>query len=218
MGIGADLTLIGKDVIRLLLGPGWDASGRIFMFFGPGVGVMLLYGTHSWIHLSIGRPDRWFRWGMIELAVTGLLFLAGLHWGPAGIAVAWTSSFWLLSLPAFWYAGQPIGFGVGPVVHAVWKYLVASLLAGGGTAVILLRISDLIAVSGPRGSAIRIVVASLMFGFLYLSTVVLLYQGFAPIHQVVGLVRDMVPRPKNSRFSPAVSLACAEAVRETPSR
>ena len=27
--------------------------------FGPGFGVMFLYGTHGWIHLSVGRPDRW---------------------------------------------------------------------------------------------------------------------------------------------------------------
>jgi O-antigen/teichoic acid export membrane protein len=51
MGVGACLTLIGGDVIRLVLGPGWEASGRIFTFFGAGIGVMVLYGTHGWIHL-----------------------------------------------------------------------------------------------------------------------------------------------------------------------
>ena len=77
MGIGVDLTLVGKDVIRLLLGPGWDEAGRIFTFFGPGIGIMLLYGTHSWIHLSIGKPDRWFRWGVGEFAVYGAALSAG---------------------------------------------------------------------------------------------------------------------------------------------
>ncbi len=27
---------------------------------------MVLYGTQSWIHLSSGRPDRWFRWSILE--------------------------------------------------------------------------------------------------------------------------------------------------------
>ena len=58
MGVGADLTLIGKDMIRFLLGPGWDTAGRIFTYFGPGIGVMLIYSTQTWIHLSIGRADR----------------------------------------------------------------------------------------------------------------------------------------------------------------
>lgn len=51
MGIGADLTLVGRDLVRLLLGPGWTETGRIFAFFGPGIGVMLLYNTQGWIHL-----------------------------------------------------------------------------------------------------------------------------------------------------------------------
>ena len=116
MGIGADFTLVGRDLIRVLLGPGWAESGRIFAFFGPGIGVMLLYNTHGWIHLSIGRPDRWFRWGVIEFLCTAGLFVIALPWGPRGIALAWTVSFFVLMLPAFWYAGKPIGLGVAPVL------------------------------------------------------------------------------------------------------
>jgi len=134
MGVGACLTLVGGDVIRVVLGPGWEESGRIFTFFGAGIGVMLLYGTHGWIHLSIGRADRWFRWGIAEFAFTGLLFLLGLHWGPVGIATAWTASFWILTIPAFWYAGKPINLGVGIIIEAVWRYLLASLLAGAAPA------------------------------------------------------------------------------------
>ena len=73
MGIGADFALVGKDLIRFLLGPGWEEAGRIFTLFGPGIGVMLLYNTHGWIHLSIGRPERWFRWGLMEFVCTASL-------------------------------------------------------------------------------------------------------------------------------------------------
>ncbi|HET7101138.1 MAG TPA: lipopolysaccharide biosynthesis protein, partial [Terriglobia bacterium] len=131
MGVGADLCLVGKDVIRVVLGPGWGEAGQIFVFFGPGIGVMLLYYTHGWIHLSIGTPNRWFRWGIIEFVVTGLLFVLGLHWGTVGVAAAWTVSFWILMLPSFWYAGKPIGFGVKPVLETIWRYIVASVAAAG---------------------------------------------------------------------------------------
>ena len=96
MGIGIDITLVGRDVIRFLLGPGWEEAGRIFALFGPGIGVMLLYNTHGWIHLSSGRPDRWFRWGVIESVCTVGLFVVALPWGPAGIALAWTVSYFVL--------------------------------------------------------------------------------------------------------------------------
>lgn len=193
MGVGADLTLIGKDVIRLLLGPGWEPAGRIFTFFGPGIGVMLLYGTHGWIHLSIGRADRWFRWGVLEFVVTGLLFILGLHWGPIGIAVAWTASFWLLTIPAFWYAGHPVRLGVMPIISAIWKYLTASLVAGAVTLAVIRRMPLSLETSGSVAAATRMVLVSIVFGALYLGAVIVLHGGTAPIQQLVRLVREMAP-------------------------
>lgn len=199
MGLGANLTLIGTDAIRLLLGPGWEPAGRIFTFFGPGIGMMLVYGTHGWIHLSIGTADRWFRWGVIECLVTGLLFVLGLHWGPAGIAAAWTVSFWILTIPAFWYAGRPIQLGVARVVAAVWRFLLASLLAGCAAGVITRGLPALFVAEGSVGAAVRIMTVSSLFAVLYLGAVVLLHQGWAPIIQVAGLLRDMVPWGRHSR-------------------
>jgi PST family polysaccharide transporter len=65
MGLGAELTLVGKDIIHVLLGAKWLESGRIFAYFGPGIGVMLIYRTHGMIHLSIGTTGRFIRWGLI---------------------------------------------------------------------------------------------------------------------------------------------------------
>jgi PST family polysaccharide transporter len=204
MGVSADLTLVGKDVIRLLLGPGWGLAGRIFTFFGPGIGVMLLYGTHGWVHLSIGRADRWFRWGIVEFIVTGLLFLLGLPWGPAGIAMAWSASFWMLTIPALWYAGRPIGFGIAPVLAVVWKYVLASALAGCASAVIIARLPSLAGASGPVGAATRILTISLLFGSMYLGGVILLHRGCAPLYQFAGLLREMVPSDRFLRLSSAI--------------
>lgn len=198
MGVGADLTLVGKDVIRVLLGPGWAPAGRLFTFFGPGIGIMVLYHTHGWIHLSIGKADRWFRWGILEYAVTALLFVVGLHWGPEGVAVAWTASFWILTIPALWYAGKPIQLGITPVIAAVWKYVVASSLAAGASAVLMRSLPSLVVVSGIRAALTRIVITSLVFLTLYLSSVILLYRGLAPLRLVARLLREMTPAGRSS--------------------
>lgn len=203
MGVGADLTLIGKDVIRLLLGPKWGESGRIFAFFGPGIGIMVLYYAHGWIHLSIGRADRWLRWAVVEVTATGLLFLMALRWGPKGIAAAWTASFWILTLPAFWYAGRPIRLGIRPVLGAVWRYLLASLLAGAACFAIVRGLPSLLAMRGPAGAFTRIVTASALLLALYLGAVVLLFRGCAPLLQIVRLLKDMRPRPAQ-RIQPAM--------------
>jgi PST family polysaccharide transporter len=194
MGIGADLTLVGGDLVRFLLGPGWTESGRIFAFFGPGIGVMLLYNTHGWIHLSIGRPDRWFRWAVIEFLCTVGLFLIGLPWGPRGIALAWTVAFFVLMLPAFWYAGKPIGFGIGPVLSVVWRFFAASVAAGCSTALLFHFVPVFAASPGAPGAFERLVTVSLLFFILYVGAVAALHRGFEPLRQAGRLVHDLLPR------------------------
>jgi PST family polysaccharide transporter len=205
MGVGADLCLVGKDLIRVVLGPGWGEAGQIFVYFGPGIGLMLLYYTHGWIHLSIGTANRWFRWGLIEFGVTALLFILGLPWGPVGIAMAWTASFWILLLPSFWYAGRPIGFGIGPVLEAIWRYIAASVLAGCASAWLVWH-SDRFGTGVGIGDALaRMLTVSLLFGALYLVAVVALNRSLEPLHQLFRLLPDMLPSRRSSNAAPAAS-------------
>lgn len=218
MGFGADLTLVGKDLIRLLLGPGWGESGRIFTFFGPGIGVMLLYGTHGWIHLSLGRADRWLRWGIVEFTVTALLFIIALPWAPVGIAVAWAASFIILTIPALWYAGKPIQLGISSVIAAVWKYLLASLLAGGASSEIIRAFPSFGATSELVGAVRHVVVISMLFGTFYVIAVILLHRGLGPFYQVASILREMVPRGRFPWSSTAVCVSGATSVALTPAK
>lgn len=204
MGLGGDLTLTGKDVVRVVLGPGWEESGRIFLFFGPGVGLMLIHGVHGWIHLSIGRADRWLRWTIAEFGFTAFLFFASLPWGPDGMAAAWTISFCAMTFPALWYAGRPIRFGFAQAVAPTWKYILASLIGGVLSAAAL---HTLLAHSATTvGEAIgRIAIASALFSVLYLGSVVALHRGFEPIYQFMGILKEMVPSRRHVSAAPAVA-------------
>jgi O-antigen/teichoic acid export membrane protein len=210
MGIGADFTLVGKDLIRFLLGPGWTETGRIFIFFGPGIGIMLLYGTHGWIHLSIGRPDRWFRWSVVEFICTACLFVIALPWGPSGIALAWTLSYFILMLPAFWYAGKPIGLGIGPILAVVWKFFVASVVAGCSVAWLVHVRPPLADVAGALGAFVRLTLVSLLFAALYLGIVVALHRGLEPIRQALRLAKELLPKGAASE-QPSVDPSAANS-------
>lgn len=211
MGIGADFTLVGGDLIRFLLGPGWTETGRIFVFFGPGIGVMLLYSTHGWIHLSIGQPERWFRWAVIEFLCTAGLFLIALPWGPRGIALAWTVSYFVLMLPAFWYAGKPIGLGVGPVMAVFWRFFVASVVAGCCTAWFVHIIPPFADRTGALGAFARLTSVSFLFAALYLGMIVALHRGLGPIRQAASLMGELLPRGAASQ-----SASVPESVAKSP--
>jgi PST family polysaccharide transporter len=157
---------------------------------------MLLYNTHGWIHLSIGRPERWFRWGLMEFGCTVTLFLLALHWGPSGIALAWTISYFLLMFPGFWYAGRPIGLGIGPIFAVIWKFFAASVGAGLGTALIVRTVPQFATTVGTSGAFVRMVSISLVFFVLYLGGVIVLHRGLRPLNETAGLIRDLLPERK----------------------
>jgi polysaccharide transporter, PST family len=197
MGVSADLTLAGKDVVRIVLGPHWSQSGRIFQLFGPGIGVMLLCSTVGWIHLSVGKPGRWLRWTVFQLAVTACLFLLALPWGPEGVAAAWSISFWTLLIPGFWYAGRPIGFGVSDLIAPTWRYVASALVAGLITAAII-RGTPIWGTPSATGVALgAIVIISTLFLTLYLGTVILFHRGLAPLRELASLLRELAPAPKS---------------------
>lgn len=196
MGLGAGLTVVGKDIIFVLLGPKWTLSGKIFTYFGPGIGFLILYCTNAWIHLSIGRPDRWFRWALVEMTVTCSLFAAGLHWGPAGIATAWSTSYLLLTLPAIWYAGRPINLGISVVVSTVWKYILSFALSVTAAIFLLSEMRSLVGMVGTTGALVRIAVGSVLILLLYLFAVLVLHRGLQPIYIFVDLLREMVNSSK----------------------
>jgi polysaccharide transporter, PST family len=196
MAASADLTLVGRDVVRLVLGTKWSESGRIFEIFGPGIGAMLLCSTVGWVHLPVGQPGRWLRWNLVALGLTASLFLAALPWGPAGIAAAWSISYWTLLIPAFWYAGRPIEFGVSTLIAAIWRYTVAALVGGMATAAIIRGTPLWYTPSSTSDALEAIIVISILFGTLYLVMVIVLHRGLTPLRQLVGLLRELVPSRK----------------------
>jgi O-antigen/teichoic acid export membrane protein/glycosyltransferase involved in cell wall biosynthesis len=192
MGLATTLTLAGKDLILALLGPKWGPAGQIFTFFGPGIGAMILYNTPGWIHLSIGRPDRWLRWGIFEFIVTCSLFIIGLHWGPVGIASAWSVSFWILTIPAILYAGQPIKLTLSSLLSVIWRYLAASLVASALTLFAMRGMPTLAAKPGALGAILRIGTVLALSVPIYLAAVVFFHGGLAPIYRFIDLLREMV--------------------------
>jgi O-antigen/teichoic acid export membrane protein len=198
MAVSADLTLVGRNVVRLVLGAKWSESGRIFEIFAPGIGAMLLCSTIGWIHLSIGKPGRWMRYSLVALAFTASSFVIALHWGPAAVAGAWSISYWILLLPSFWYAGQPVGFKAFDLFCSIWRYTAAALVAGSGTYLISRLTTFWGTQPGPGDAFVAILFVSALFTVLYLGMVIIFHGGIAPLSQFTNLLRDLSPAHKVS--------------------
>jgi O-antigen/teichoic acid export membrane protein len=130
MALGFALTVLGRDFLRVLLGSQWDEAGRIFTCFAPAIGIMLVYWTNAWLHLSLGHADRWLRWCIVEMVACSCLFVIGLKLGPRGVALSWTVAACALIWPGLAYAGKPIGLSFRAIWGAMWKYAISGFAAG----------------------------------------------------------------------------------------
>src|SRR4029077_18478285 len=95
--------------------------------------------------------------------------------------------------PGFWYAGKPVGLGIGPVFAVIWKFFVASLGAGCGTVLIIRAMPGFATTFGALTALERMVSVSLIFFGLYLGGVMALHRGLKPLNETVSLLRDLLP-------------------------
>jgi len=193
MALSLILTVNAHDLILLILGPQWTIAADIFIFFGPGVGIMLVYYTNGWLHLSLGRADRWFRWGFVELLVTVLAFIIGLSFGPSGVAAAWTASFYVLTVLGLWYAGRPIQISLSSILAGIWRYIAAALMAGAVAWFLLYTLDATAGYLAGLNIVIRIMISCTCCTLLYLLFVIALYGGMKPLTQVLTLAGEMAP-------------------------
>jgi PST family polysaccharide transporter len=194
MPLSAAMTLIADDLILLLLGPQWSNAGQIFRAFGPSIGVAIIYITHGWLHLSLGTPDRWFRWSIVEFTVTIICFAIGLIFGTIGVAVAFSASFYILIGPAISYAGKPIQLKAYHVLARLWRYYVAALCAG----ILCWLVIDTYAMTAhiyqEMGILARMITATGLCIALNLILLVALHQSAKPITQFASVIREMIPK------------------------
>lgn len=193
MPLSAMLTLIGKDFILLLLGPQWEKAGQIFTVFGPCAGILLVYGTHGWLHLSLGKADRWLKWGIIEMITTVLAFIIGLPFGAVGVACAYGLSFYILLGPGLSYAGKPININMSLIFNALWKYYVCALIAGISCWGLLYSYEITSAIFLGLSILSRILVSITLCLSIYILLILVIFQDFQSISQLISVLRDMKP-------------------------
>lgn len=198
MPVSAALTLTGVDTTLFVLGPQWTKAGEVFCYFGASIGIMLIYGTQGWLHLSLGRPDRWVLWSVFECIVTALFFLAGLQFGIEGVAIGYTVSFYVLAWPCLSFAGRPINLSFQLIIAVTWRYAISALMAGLVSYSILYQFGAIAAIFSHLSLFLRILVASTLCFALYTVAIVLTYQSLKPIRQFFAIILQMLPEKRSA--------------------
>jgi PST family polysaccharide transporter len=94
-------------LIITLLGPQWTEASAIFAWLGVS-GLIEPFSTMTvWLLLTQGRTRQQFHWGLINAVLTIAAIIAGLPWGPVGVAASYGLVGLVIRTPLlFWFVGR----------------------------------------------------------------------------------------------------------------
>ncbi|WP_315758295.1 MULTISPECIES: lipopolysaccharide biosynthesis protein [unclassified Bradyrhizobium] len=184
MPAAAILSVTAEDLTVVLLGQKWQAAGALLSIIALRGISHVVEGSQGWLHLSLGRADRWQTWGIISLVAQVVAVLVGLPFGPVGVAWGVVVGYSLIALPSVMYAGRPIGIGAEVVIRAVGPQTigaVATAAAGWWLQAALLA---------GYPALLRMFLSGCFCGCLYLAIVVGMFRVREPLRIAGTIVQD----------------------------
>jgi PST family polysaccharide transporter len=177
------LAVTSRDIVVVLLGAKWASAGMLLTVLAFRGMPHSVERTLGWLHVTAGRSDRWMKWGLFATGVQFAALFCGLPFGPMGVAVAYVVAMFVLFVPAIAYAGRPLEIGAMDVIAAVWRQMLAALLAAGAA---LFAASTIFAGVHPLLRALSL---GVVYSALYLVVVLGILRVHAPLRTTRVLVR-----------------------------
>jgi O-antigen/teichoic acid export membrane protein len=101
------LLALAHPLTLVVLGQKWEQAAIILAGFTFAALHYPLSGASTWLFYSQGRGKDWLHASLIISLVTVASFVAGLPFGPAGVAIVYSASCLLIDLPIlYWIAGR----------------------------------------------------------------------------------------------------------------
>jgi O-antigen/teichoic acid export membrane protein len=121
--------LFAADMIHVFLGSQWGSAVPVFRLLSPTTLGFAILSPLGWLLASCGRVARNLR---IALVITPLLitgYVIGLHWGPKGVACAYSTVMMLAVVPLIAWASYKTPVSLRDLLLAVSRPLVSGIVA-----------------------------------------------------------------------------------------
>jgi PST family polysaccharide transporter len=129
--ITAACALFADDMILVFLGPKWTAAAPIFRLLTPTILVFAIANPLSWLVMSLGLVRRALKMGLVISPILILAYVAGLPYGPKGVAIAYSATMLLWVVPVVAWSVHGTAISVKDVWLAVSRPLVSGFVAVG---------------------------------------------------------------------------------------
>ena len=129
MPFTAFLFLASKPIIQIALGSQWTGVIPIFAILATVAFVQPVITLWGMVLMSRGMGRRYLHIGIFNTACSAAGFLAGLHWGPVGVAAGYAVATYLTAYPvlAWTFRGTPLCFQ--DFLSSILRPLTASIIS-----------------------------------------------------------------------------------------
>jgi O-antigen/teichoic acid export membrane protein len=125
--------LFASDLITVVLGPKWHDTILIFRLLSPTILILAVINPLNWLLLSLGMVGRNLRVDLVLAPIVILGCVAGLHYGPAGVALGYSAVLTLWFIPHIAWCVHGTVVSLRDILGAASRPLLSGL-AGAATA------------------------------------------------------------------------------------
>jgi PST family polysaccharide transporter len=137
------LFALARPVTLVVLGPKWEQVSVIFAIFTVPAACAPLGTASSWLFGSQGRGKDWLITGPILSVISVGSFIAGLPYGPVGVATAYAAASIVVGMPVlFHFAGRNGPVNAADLWIGVLRYIPLWATAFGMTSLMRLVVSN----------------------------------------------------------------------------
>jgi O-antigen/teichoic acid export membrane protein len=126
--------LFAEDIVRVFLGAKWDAAVPVFRLLAPTIFTFALINPLAWLMMATNRAMRSLKIALLLAPVVVLGYVAGLGYGPTGVAAGFSVATVLLALPVIFWATRGTPITAADTLKVVMRPL-CSIVIGAGAAI-----------------------------------------------------------------------------------
>lgn len=123
-------SLFADEIIHALLGPKWTGAAGVLRLLSPTVMAFALINPLSWLLKATGKVRRSLNIALLIAPVVILGVVAGLRYGPPGVALGYSVAMILLSVPLVAWAIHRTGVSALDYWNCIKPAVVAGAVGG----------------------------------------------------------------------------------------
>jgi PST family polysaccharide transporter len=161
--------LFANEIILIVFGPKWVEAAAIYRLLTPTVLVFAVINPLAWLMLSTGLQGRSLRIGLVLAPIVMVSYCIGLPYGPAGVALSYSTAMVLWVTPHIWWCLQGTGISMRDLFRVIREPLLSGLAGALGALAFQLT------VGAGLGPSARLILGGLIMCGLYFFVLLLVF-------------------------------------------